>query len=125
DLFALQLGHDGLHTATTHTNAGADRVDRAIRGGDGDLGARTRVTGDRADGDDTIVDLGHFLHEELRHELRMGAREENLRTALFATHVIDIGTHAVAVAEHFARDQLVAAHDGFATAQIDDHIAIF
>src|SRR5690606_12050948 len=92
---------------------------------DGDLGARTRVTGDRADGDHTIIDFRHFLHEQFCHELRMGAAEENLRTALFAAHVIDVSAHAIAIAEHFARDQLVAAHDGFATAQIDDHIAIF
>ena len=52
-------------------------------------------------------------------------RQENLRAALLAAHVIDIGAHAVAIAEHFARDQLVAADNGFATAQIDDHIAIF
>ncbi|WP_210263132.1 hypothetical protein, partial [Bradyrhizobium brasilense] len=32
---------------------------------------------------------------------------------------------AVAVAEHFARQHLVAAHDRFATAEVDDHAAIF
>src|SRR5690606_30770211 len=38
---------------------------------------------------------------------------------------IDIGAYAVAIAEHFARDQLVAADNGFAPAQIDNDIAIF
>src|SRR6185312_10279457 len=70
------------------------------------------------------IDFRHFLHEELRHELRMRAGEENLRAALFTAHVIDIGADAIAIAEHLARDQLVAADDGFATTQIHDHIAI-
>ncbi|NLS75565.1 hypothetical protein E3H11_43765, partial [Bradyrhizobium brasilense] len=37
--------------------------------------------GDRLDLDDAVVNLRHFLREQLRHELRMGARQENLRTA--------------------------------------------
>src|SRR5690606_35553293 len=103
DLFALQLGHHGLHTATTHTNASADRNDGAIRRSHGNLGAAARIAGNRADGDDTIIDFRHFLHEELGHELGMGAAEENLRATLFAAHVIDVGANAVAIAEHFAR----------------------
>jgi hypothetical protein len=31
------------------------------------------------------------------HELRMGARQEDLRAALLAAHVVDIGADAVAV----------------------------
>src|SRR5690606_2990977 len=46
-------------------------------------------------------------------------------TALLAAHVIDIGAHAIAIAEHFARDQFVAADDGFAATEVDDDIAVF
>jgi len=42
-----------------------------------------------------------------------------------ASHVENIGTHAVAVAEYLARQHLVAANDGFATAQIDNDAAVF
>ena len=55
----------------------------------------------------------------------MRARQENLRAARFAPHVVDKGADAVAVAEHFARQQFVAPHDGFAAAEIDHHVAVF
>ena len=55
----------------------------------------------------------------------MGARQEDLRAALLAAHVVDIGAHAVAILEVLARDQLVAADDRLATAEVDDHIAVF
>ena len=55
----------------------------------------------------------------------MRAREEDLRPARFAAHVVDIGADAVAVAEGFARDHLVAAHHAFGAAEIDDDRAEF
>src|SRR6201746_1620767 len=55
----------------------------------------------------------------------MGAGQENLRSAGFAADVEDVGANAVAVAEHFARQHFVAAHDGFTAAEIDNHTAIF
>ncbi len=55
----------------------------------------------------------------------MRTRQENLRTALFAAHVIDIGADAVAIAHVFPRDHFVAADNAFATAEIDDDVAIF
>src|SRR5581483_11833230 len=66
-----------------------------------------------------------FLREQLGHELRMGARKENLRAPRLAADIENIGADAVAVAEHLARQHLVAADDGFATAEIDDDAAIF
>lgn len=55
----------------------------------------------------------------------MGAGEEDLRAAGLAADVEDIGADAVAVAEHFARQHLVAADDGLTAAEVDDHAAIF
>ncbi len=55
----------------------------------------------------------------------MRARQEDLRAALFAANVVDEGADAVAVAHVFARDHLVAADDAFATAEIDDDVAVF
>jgi hypothetical protein len=55
----------------------------------------------------------------------MGARQEDLRAALLAAHVVDIGADAVAVAEGLARDQFVAADDALAAAEIDDDVAVF
>ncbi len=55
----------------------------------------------------------------------MRARQENLRTACFAAHVKHIGADAVARAEAFARQNVIAAHDALGATQIDNHIAIF
>lgn len=125
DLFTLQLADNGLNAGAAHTDAGTDGIDGRVTRHDRDLGTGTRIAGHRLDFDDAVVDFRNFHGEELRHEGRMGARQENLRTALFAAHVVDIGTNAVAVTERFARDQFIAAHDGFATTEIDDHIAVF
>src|ERR1700679_1632846 len=51
----------------------------------------------------------------------MRAREENLRTAGLAAHVINISADAITGAEGFARDHLVAAHHAFGLAKINDH----
>ncbi len=87
------------------------------------LARRARIARHGADLDDAVIDFRHFLREQAHHELRMRARQENLRTAGFAAHVIDIGADAVAGAEGFARDHLVAAHHAFGLAKIDHHRA--
>ncbi len=125
DALALQFLHDRLHAHAAHADAGADRIDRGILGNHGDLGAAARIARHGADLDDAVIDFRHFLREEAHHELRMAARQEDLRPAGFAAHVVDIGADAVAGAEAFARDHLVAAHDTFGAAQIDHHRAEF
>src|ERR1700722_19295265 len=55
----------------------------------------------------------------------MDARQEGLRPAHFLAPLIVRGTHALALAEPFARQKLIAAHDRFGTAQIDDDVAEF
>src|SRR4029077_18832921 len=108
-----------------HADAGADRVDGRVARDHCDLGARTGVTGNRLDFDDAVINFRHFLREHFSGELRVRARQENLRSARFAPDVVDIGADAVAVAEHFARQQFVAADDRFAATEIDDDVAIF
>ena len=54
----------------------------------------------------------------------MGAGHEDLRSARLAAHVIDEGADAVAIAEVFARQRLVAPDDSLGPAEIDDHIAV-
>ena len=124
DLLALQLVDHRLDAAAAHADAGADRIDRGVARDDGDLGAAAGIAGDRLDLDDAVVDLRHFLREQLGHELRMGARQEDLRAALLAADVVDVGADAVAVAEGLARDQLVAADDALAAAEVDDDVAV-
>ena len=125
DLLALQLVHHRLHARAAHADAGADRIDRGIARDHGDLGARSGIAGDRLDLDDAVIDFRHFLREQLGRELRMRARQEDLRAARLAPHVVDIGADAVAVAEDFARQQFVAPHDRLAAAEIDHDVAVF
>src|SRR6185312_5234391 len=125
DLLALQFVHHGLHARAAHADAGADGVDAGIARDHGDFGARARIAGHRLHLDDAVIDFRNFLREQLGGELRMRAREEDLRAARLAAHVVDIGADAVAVAEHFARQQLVATHDGLAAAEVDDDVAVF
>ena len=127
DLLALQLVDHRLHARAAHADAGADRIDRGIVGDDGDLGARAGVARDRLHFDDAVVDFRHFLREQLGGELRVRARQEDLRPARLAAHVVDKGAHPVAGTEHLARDQFVAPHHRLAAgpAEIDDDIAVF
>ena len=125
DLLALQLADHRLNAAAAHADAGADRVDAAVAGDHRDLGAAAGIAGDRLDLDDAVVDFRHLLGEQLGHELRMGARQEDLRAARFLAHVVDVGAHAVAVAEALARDQFVAAQHRLGAAEIDHDVAEF
>jgi len=81
------------------------------------------VAGSGLNFDDAIVNLGHFLREQLLHELGVGAGQEDLRAAGLAANRHDQRTDAVADADHFARDLLVAADDTLGAAQIDDDVA--
>ena len=85
------------------------------------------IAGDRLHLHDAVVDLRHFLGEKLGGELRMRARQEDLRSARLAPHVIDVGADAIAGPEHLARDQFVAAHHRLAAgaSEIDDDVAVF
>ena len=125
DLFALQLVDDSLNTAAAHADTGTDRIDGTILGAHGDLGAAARVAGNGDNLDHAVVDFRHFLAEQAGHELRVRARQEDLGTALLAAHVIDIGADTVARTEGFARQRFIAADDAFATAEVDDDVAIF
>jgi hypothetical protein len=123
DLLALHLLHHGLHAAALHADAGADRVDRAVVADHADLGAAARVAGSGLDLDDAVVNFGHFLREQLLHEVRVRAAEEDLRPARLARDVEDDRAGAVADAQHFARDLLVAADHALGAAEVDDHVA--
>src|SRR3546814_18322370 len=70
-----------------------------------------------------VVDFGHFLREQLLHELAVRAAEEDLRAAAFAAHAGNDRAHPVADAKHLARDLLVAADHAFRPAQVDDDMA--
>ena len=125
DLLALQFADDRLHPRAAHADAGADRIDRGIARGHGDLRPRAGIARHGLHVDDAVVDLRHLLREQLRHELRVRARQEDLRPAHLAADVEEIGADAVAGPEGLARDEFVAAHDRLAAAEIGDDVAVF
>src|SRR5262249_10390114 len=125
DLLALQFLDDRLDAAAAHADAGADRVDAGIVRQHRDLGAAAGIARHRLDLDDAVVDLRHLLREQLGHELRVGARQEDLRAARLLAHVVDVGAHAVRRPQRLARDRFVATHDGLAAAaEIDGDVAV-
>ncbi len=121
DTLALQFLHYCLDAHAAHADAGADRIDGGILRDHRDFGPAPGVARDRPDLDDAVVNLRHFLGKETRHELRMGARKENLRASGFAPDIVDVSPDAIAVAERFARNHFIATHDAFGTAEIDDN----
>ena len=125
DLLALQFGDHRLHARAAHADAGADRVDGAVVGDHRHLGAAAGIAGDGADFDDAVVDLGHLLGEQLGHEAAVGPGKHDLRALGLAADVVDVAADAVADLEVLARDRLVAAHDPFSAAQVDDDVAVF
>jgi hypothetical protein len=65
------------------------------------------------------------MGEQLGHELRMGARQEDLRAALLAAHVIDIGADAVAVRKISRGISSSRRMMPSPAAEIDDDVAVF
>src|SRR6202040_922481 len=125
DLFALQLADDRLDPAAAHPDAGADRIDAAVARNDRNLGAAAGVAGHCLDLDYPVVNLRDFLREQLCHELRVGARQKDLRAARLLSDVVDKGAHPLALAEAFARQELVAAQHRLGAPEIDDDVAEF
>ncbi|EGE49067.1 Hypothetical protein APO_0033 [Acetobacter pomorum DM001] len=125
NLFALQFGHNGLHTGTTHTNASPDRIDRRITRNHGHFGARTRVTRNGFNFNNAIINFWHFLRKQLGQKGRMRAGKENLRSTRLITHIVDIGAHAIRVTERFTRDQLITSQQRFCRTNFNQQIAVF
>src|SRR3546814_9908180 len=89
DFLALHFLHHSLDAAALHADACADRIDRRIVADDADLGAAARIACSGLDLDNAVVDFGHFLREQLLHEIGMRAAEEDLRPPILAHHLED------------------------------------
>src|SRR5581483_11284139 len=89
DLLAAQLGHAHAHARAARADARADRVDALCVRLDGDLRAVARLTCDTADLDEPVGDLRHLELEERLDQLRVAAREDDLRALRAAAHLGD------------------------------------
>ena len=91
----------------------------------GDLGARAGVAGAALDLEQALLDLGHFLAEQLDHEARARARDSMIcAPRRVGSTSSDEGAHAVAGAQVFLRDHLAAPQPAFDTARLDDDVAL-
>ena len=113
DLLVVQFLDDGLNADTLDAHAGADRVHACLGGHDSHLGARTRLTGNGADLDDAMIDLGDFVLQQAAQEVAMGTREDDLRSARAVLHFQHHRADAVMHLEALAGDLLVGGQDAF------------
>jgi hypothetical protein len=121
DALAVELVGHRLHARTAHADAGADRIGAVVVRQHRDLGAVARVARAGHDLDQALADFRHFQLEQFHHEFRRGAADEQLRTARLGAHVEQVAAHAVAGAQHVARDALVLGDDRLGVAaQVDD-----
>ena len=89
-----------------------------------DLGAVARVAGAAHDLDQALADFRHFELEQLDHEFRRGARDEQLRAADLRAHLVQVAAQAVAGAHRLARNRLVARNEGLGiAAQVEVDVA--
>src|SRR5689334_24526692 len=72
----------------------------------------------------SLVDLGHFLAEELDEQSRVRPREDDLRSLAGLLNVEDERPDAVALAVPLARDLLLLRQDGVRAAEVDDDVLL-
>ncbi len=113
DLLVVQFLDDGLDANTLDPHAGTHRVHACLGGHHSDLGAGTRLAGDRPDLDHTMVDLRNFVLEQAAQEVAMGTRKHDLRTARAILHFQNDRTHTVMQLEALAGNSLVARQHAF------------
>src|SRR3546814_9658848 len=72
----------------------------------------------------SLADFRHFELEQLHHEFRRGAADEQLRAARLGAHVVQVAADAVAGADDIARDRLVLGNERLGVAaQVDVDVA--
>ena len=123
DALAGQLLGHRLHARAAHADAGADGVDARIVRLHRDLGAQARIAGGGLDLEQALLDLRHLELEELHEEFGGDARQDELRPARLAVDLVDVGAHAVADAQVFLGDQVVARQQRLDAARFDDEVA--
>jgi len=99
------------------------RVEPRVVRLDGDLRANARIACGSPDLDQPLFDLGYFELEQPHDELGRNPRQDQLRAFCRTVDLHHVSAHAIADAEHFLRDQLIARDHAFDAAGLDDRVA--
>src|SRR5205085_5573848 len=122
DLLAAELGDDHPDARAPWANARADRVDTLGVRLDGDLRAVARLAGDAADLDEPVRDLRHLELEERLDQLRVAAREDDLRALGAGANLRYDGLDARALLVALAVHLLGARQERLDLAEVDEHV---
>ena len=88
-----------------------------------DLGTGAGIARGTDDLQQLLLDLRHFQFEQLDQQFRRCSRQDHLRSARAAIHAQQVRLDAIADAQVFLGDHLVARQQGFDLAEFDDRIA--
>ncbi len=91
----------------------------------GDLGALAGFARDGANDDGVVVDLRNFGLEQVRHQLRRGARDDHLRSLCGAVDLEQNNAHALADGELLETRLFALGAAGFGLAQVVDDVLAF
>ncbi len=116
------VGHRG-HARAAHADAGAQRIEARIVRLHRDLGAQAGIARRGLDLDQAFLDLRHLELEQAHDQVGRDAREHELRAARLRLDLDDEGAHAIAHAQVFLRDELVAGNHALDAARFDDEVA--
>ncbi|MNS76680.1 hypothetical protein D3C72_1102350 [compost metagenome] len=95
-----------------------------VVGEHGDLGAVARIAGTGLDFHQALADFRHFQLEQLDHEFRRGAADEQLRATRLRTHFGQVTADAVAGTQDITRNALVLRNETFSVAaKVDIDVA--
>src|SRR4051795_3597910 len=122
DLLAAELGDDHPYPRAARAHAGADGIDPLSVRLDRDLRAVAGLTGDAADLDEAVGDLGHLELEERLDQLGIAPGEDDLRALRAAAHLGDDGLDARALLVALAVDLLGARQQGLDLAEVDENV---
>ena len=118
-LFVVQLADDVLHALPAQADAGADRIHLFVARPDRQLGAEAGLTRDPFDFNCAIADFGHFQLEKLHDELRVGARENDLRSVRALFDRLDVTADAFADLVFLSRHALTVGEQRLEFAQVN------
>lgn len=124
DILEMKIGKKRMKEGEENKEEGEERVNGRIEREEGDIGEGKRIERERIDIDDEVIDLRKLNGEEIRNELRMGERKENMREKMLEEKIIEIGEDEVEIEEGLERDKLVEEKDRLEKEKIKDKIEI-